>query len=164
MGTLIRLLAMATALALAAAACGSDGSSEQTTPTTSELSSSTTVDETTTATNDTPTTDTSAASGDIEFLSARPDVVSGGDVLVAVESADATIELNGTDVTDVLSSADDGRRVGLVTGLEEGDNDLVVQHGEQSTTHVVTNHPIEGPIFSGPHLPLPVCTTEALGL
>ncbi|MDH3706177.1 MAG: DUF6351 family protein, partial [Acidimicrobiia bacterium] len=102
---------------------------------------------------------------EVEFLSARPDVVTGGQVLIGVAAGNDTIsvEVNGAALDDVAAPVD-GRYEVLVTGLVDGDNEVTVRAADAETTKTVTNHPITGPVFSGPHLPLPVCTTEALGL
>jgi hypothetical protein len=73
----------------------------------------------------------------IETLSTRPDMVTGGDVLVRVHG-----------------------RTRLVTGLHEGRNRLRIGNARLT----VINHPITGPIFSGPHEQPFVCETEAAGL
>src|SRR5262245_38541505 len=64
-------------------------------------------------------------------LSASPDRVSGGDVAwridvpAGVPLADVTVTLNGVDVTGAFRAADAGHGlVGLVTGLENGNNVL----------------------------------------
>jgi hypothetical protein len=73
-----------------------------------------------------------------------------------------TVTANGSDVTDRFTTEPDrynpGRTmlVGLVDGLVEGDNTLQVTarstvHGMRRATLPVTNHPITGPVFSGPH-------------
>src|ERR1700756_4567209 len=82
----------------------------------------------------------------ITVLSSRPDLVSGDDVLVAIGVA-GPVTLNGTDVTADFSFGATGKRIGLIKGLNPGAN--VVKAGNESL--VVTNHPISGPIFSGPH-------------
>src|SRR6185436_15200678 len=64
-------------------------------------------------------------------LSGRPDVASGGDVLVAVglpagaQSSEARITLNGADVTRAFRPGDTPRMlVGLITGLKDGSNEI----------------------------------------
>jgi Tannase-like family of unknown function (DUF6351) len=54
--------------------------------------------------------------------------------------------------------------VALVTGLNLGTNDLIFSSGDHSATLQVTNYPIGGPIFSGPHLQPWACTTQANAL
>lgn len=100
----------------------------------------------------------------IEVLSTRPDMVSGGDVLVAVtggKAGDRRLFLNDTDVTDRL----DGQGVAYLDGLREGANRVTVRDGDRTVGELeVVNHPITGPIFSGPHQTPFACTTEVAGL
>lgn len=65
----------------------------------------------------------------ITTLSAGPENVSGGDVLVRIDVprnaafSDVRVSLNGADVTGVFLPDGDSL-IGLVTGLREGDNVL----------------------------------------
>src|SRR3954471_5382578 len=94
----------------------------------------------------------------IDVLSNRADLVSGGDALVAI-SAPARVYRNGTEVTKGLT-----QRV-LVTGLRVGENTLTAKAADGSAAQItVTNHPIGGPVFSGPQIQPWVCGTEAAGL
>jgi uncharacterized tannase-like protein DUF6351 len=108
----------------------------------------------------------------LDTISARPEFVSGGDVLVrvAVPSAvpmdEAKVTLNGADVTTMLRR-DEARHqlVGLVTGLQAGRNALLVAaRGTSGARLTVVNHPIAGPVFSGPHEQPFLCETEAFKL
>ena len=101
----------------------------------------------------------SGASGGITVLSSRPDMVSGGDALLAVRGAGA-ITVNGIDVSANFRGTDDGRRVGLVDGLAVGAN--TVRAG--TATLMLTNHPLGGPLFSGPHETPFACMTDAFQL
>src|SRR5262249_53514677 len=110
---------------------------------------------------------------DIDTLSARDVLISGGDVLVRVgvdarfQLADVVVSLNGHEVTGAFHA--DGTThalVGLVSGLHDGDNLLDVRirglfafFFGPHTFLVVTNHPITGPILSGPHLTPYECRT-----
>jgi hypothetical protein len=112
----------------------------------------------------------------ITTLSARNDVVSGGDVLVQVDVSssialgDVRVELNGSDVTSAFQQvAGSHALTGLVTGLVEGDNVLAAsEQGKKgkgpSARLAVTNFPITGPIFSGPHETPFFCTTTTFNL
>ena len=100
-------------------------------------------------------------------LSGRPDVASGGDVLVAVglpagaQSSEARITLNGADVTRAFRPGDTPRMlVGLITGLKDGSNEIAAAAGRTNARLTVVNHPIAGPIFSGPHEQPFICETE----
>ncbi|MEQ4304556.1 DUF6351 family protein [Plantactinospora sp. B6F1] len=110
----------------------------------------------------------------IESLSTPAGMVSGGDVLIRVAAPGRSaldrvrVTHNGLDVTD-LFRADQGRRelVGLVTGLAPGHNLIAAS---TRTTHrgqarlTVTNHPITGPVVSGPHQQPYVCATTRFAL
>lgn len=67
---------------------------------------------------------------EIKVLSNRADLVSGGDALVEVvlpTDADPDkvgVDVDGRDVTSDFAVRSNGRFMGLVTGLVEGDNDL----------------------------------------
>lgn len=108
----------------------------------------------------------------------HPDLVSGGDVLVRVvppvpmRPDQLTIELNGRPVTSAFEQQPDGTFLGLVTGLRHGHNAI----SARSTAHGpgaprgrpgrldVDDHPITGPVFSGPQqLPF-FCETTVFGL
>jgi hypothetical protein len=105
-----------------------------------------------------------AAALKIDVLSNRADLVSGGDALVAI-SRPARVYRNGTEVTKVFARRSDGRFEGLVTGLRDGANTLRAQRPDGSGAKLtVTNHPIGGPVFSGPQIQPWVCGTEAAGL
>ena len=114
------------------------------------------------------TTAADASVQDIETLSNRADLVSGGDALVAIELAPGTdpattrVLLNGTDVTDDFAVRESGGFEGLVTGLAVGENALVargpVGNGRALT---ITNHPIGGPVFAGPQVTPWICNTNA---
>src|SRR4029453_11552102 len=101
-------------------------------------------------------------------ISNRADLVSGGDVLLRVTLPRGTkdaVSLNGVTVRNALHAAPDGRGyLALVTGLALGDNTVTVSAGKHKAHLEVTNYPISGPIFSGPHLQPWLCTTEANGL
>lgn len=102
----------------------------------------------------------------IRVLSSRPDLVSGGDALVAVDvptAADARrvrISLRGRDVTDRFVARGD-RLTGLVRGLRLGENELVARLGDRGARLTVTDHPQGGPVFSGPQLEPWVCQSGA---
>jgi putative cell wall-binding protein len=104
----------------------------------------------------------------IEVLSNRADIISGGDALVEVivpDGADAdslTVDVDGVDVTAAFGSRAGGRYIGLVDGLREGDNRLTATLPDGSGAHItITNHPISGPVFSGPHIEPWTCAAGA---
>ena len=107
----------------------------------------------------------------IKTLSARPDLVSGGDVLVQItlkhvnRNHPVTITLNGHDVASVFRPGEaPDTLIGLVTGLNLGKNTLRAQgngsSGLKDASLEITNYPITGPIISGPHEVPYTCTTQ----
>jgi uncharacterized tannase-like protein DUF6351 len=104
---------------------------------------------------------------DIDVLSSRADQVSGGDALIRIEGRrlhDLRVLRNGSDVTDAFER-DHGDLVGLVDGLRLGRNRISVYHRwHRVAKQTLENHPIEGPIFSGPHQTPFVCKTIQAGL
>ena len=101
----------------------------------------------------------------ITSLSTRPDMVTGGDVLVRIDVPEsvalekAAVKLNGRDITGSFR-AEGHALIGLVQGLRPGANTL-----EAGTARLtVTNHPITGPVFSGPQEKPFVCETEKFKL
>jgi Tannase-like family of unknown function (DUF6351) len=107
----------------------------------------------------------SAVSHDFNIvtLSTRPDTVTGGDVLVRIDvprtvpMAKVTITLNGNDITSTFRKDELARTLSaLVTGLQLGANELSAWSngngkGRPDETLTLTNYPITGPVFSGPH-------------
>ena len=93
-----------------------------------------------------------SAEAGIKTLSTRPDMVTGGDVLVRVDR-DATVRVNGR----VVSGRGETR---LLDGLALGRNTITADRDRLT----VINHPITGPVFSGPHEQPFVCETETAGL
>lgn len=103
-------------------------------------------------------------------LSSAPDQVSGGDVLVTIEGDREDIEdelsdlefwVNDQQQTPLRTTWRNGRLEVLLDGLEEGENQLELHHNRHGRLDSlpVVNHPITGPIFSGPHQYPFVCTT-----
>ncbi|NYG54110.1 DUF6351 family protein [Nocardioides perillae] len=93
----------------------------------------------------------------VQVLSNRADLVSAGDVLVAVALPPGTpahrvrVTAGRRDVTRAFAVRRDGRFVGLVTGLRLGRTTLrATAPGVRPGEAVVTNHRNGGPVFSGP--------------
>ena len=107
-----------------------------------------------------------AAGVTITTLSSRPEMVSGGDVVVEIQAprGKTTITLNGADVLWLFHRNERGSLIGLVTGLKLGENTLVAHIEQERATLKLVNHPITGPIVSGPHLKPFICTTKESGL
>ncbi|GAB3450808.1 DUF6351 family protein [Actinophytocola sediminis] len=104
----------------------------------------------------------------LSALSARPDMVTAGDVLVAADvprGERARFTLNGADVTDAFRPGTDRHTLtGLVDGLRPGKNRLVVKAGSRRDQLVLTNHSATGPVISGPHETPYICTTDVFKL
>jgi hypothetical protein len=106
----------------------------------------------------------------LTVLSGRPDTVTGGDTLLQVRvpagARDVRVARNGTDVTGTLRWNAPARTLtGLVDGLRDGRNTVTARaaNGPAASLRLV-NHPIEGPVFSGPHQQPFVCETETFKL
>ncbi|WP_299451748.1 DUF6351 family protein [uncultured Pigmentiphaga sp.] len=105
---------------------------------------------------------------EISVLGNRADLISGGQALVEVKIPDSAsvraeqirMVLNGKDVTDAFALRENGRYMGLVEGLVEGGNTLVARAGDATAHLVIKNHPIGGPVFSGPQVGYWECTTK----
>jgi Tannase-like family of unknown function (DUF6351) len=110
----------------------------------------------------------------LKVLSSPASMVTGGDALVRltiprnIPLTKPKVFLNGTDVTSSLELDAAARtRTGLVTGLELGANSLVAtakDHGNGRRARLtLVNHPVTGPIFSGPQQQPFVCKTQTSG-
>jgi len=107
----------------------------------------------------------------IDVLSSAPDRVTGGDALLRVrvdrhiDIDDVRVRRNGADVTSALAPDPSGRAlVGLVSGFALGRNLVTAQAGRRLAALVLRNHPISGPVFSGPQQYPFLCRTEQAGL
>ena len=111
----------------------------------------------------------------LEILSGKADLVSGGDALLQVRlgsgvtSEQLEVTRNGMDVTDAFTARGgaDRQLTGLVSGLRSGWN--VVQAragsaGQYRATLRLRNHPLAGPMFSGPKQYPFLCKTEESGI
>ncbi|MBO0824036.1 MAG: hypothetical protein J2P27_09270 [Actinobacteria bacterium] len=101
----------------------------------------------------------------------RPELVSGGEVLVRVDlpahvsAADVQITSDGRDVTSSFQVQSDGTLLGLVTGLKVGRNRITASaHGQFGSSLDVFDHSINGPVFSGKQQLPYVCQTTSFGL
>jgi hypothetical protein len=110
---------------------------------------------------------------DIRVLSSRPDLVSGGDALIQVRPPQAaagaavTALLNGRDVTAAFKPGrDPNTLVARLTGLPLGQSRLEVagKDSRQASQLTLVNHPISGPVISGPHQTPFNCETQFTGL
>jgi len=107
----------------------------------------------------------------ITTLSARPEMVSGGDVLVRIDAPATTpldqvrVKLNERDITAAFrADASTHSLTGLASRLQEGTNLLAAWSKSSSAMVTLTNYGIAGPIFSGPHERPFICETDAFKL
>jgi Tannase-like family of unknown function (DUF6351) len=104
----------------------------------------------------------------ISVLSGRADLVSGGSALVAVnlprsDTRQIKVTLGRRNVTRDFAIRPDGHFEGLVTGLALGRNVLrATLHSGWATQLTLVNHPVGGPVFSGPQLEPWTCEAGAL--
>jgi hypothetical protein len=103
-------------------------------------------------------------------LSSRADMVTGGNARVELRGAGSStsgvrITVNGRDVSaSFAADAARGSLVGVIDGLRVGENTIEARTAGRTARLTVTNHPLAGPVFSGPHLTPFVCRTEESGL
>ena len=100
----------------------------------------------------------------IDVLSNRADLISAGDALVEVklpagtDPASVVVTDDGRDVSSAFALNADGRFLGLVEGLDLGDNVLTATLPDGSGARItIVNHPNGGPVFSGPQVQPWVC-------
>ena len=109
----------------------------------------------------------SANALDLEVLSNRADLISGGDALVAVTASRGKLELvhrakgRTREVTRMLAAREGRRHLGLISGLRHGRNVLIARQGGRTARAVITNHPNGGPVFSGPQIQPWECQDDA---
>ena len=94
----------------------------------------------------------------IRVLSSRRDMITAGDALIGIsapQDADRSglgVFLDGADVTGAFRSSSTGSLVGLVEGIAgAGKLSIADAGGISRGTLSLVNHPVEGPVFSGPH-------------
>ncbi len=113
----------------------------------------------------------------VEVVSSAPDQVSGGDARLHVQVPrtvplhQAEVWVNGSDQRGRFKVIPGTRTLsGVIDGLDPGDNLVVVKANGRGrgrpapVSMTLTNYPITGPIFSGPHQYPFVCTTMTQGL
>jgi Tannase-like family of unknown function (DUF6351) len=108
----------------------------------------------------------------------QPQLVSGGQVLVRVTAPSSSlrskvkIKLNGDNVSSAFQPETATTLLGLVDGLRQGGNELVAKvkvrrhhHARTVTSKLaLDDHPISGPVFSGPQQTPFYCETQTFGL
>ncbi len=106
----------------------------------------------------------------IEVLSSPAHQVSGGDARLLVTAPPGLVDkigvfVDGVDQTDDFVVVGNRELEGVVDGLALGDNEVTVVANRRApraaarTTATLTNHPITGPIFSGPQQDPFFCAT-----
>jgi hypothetical protein len=107
----------------------------------------------------------------LRVVSSPPRLVSGGAARVEVVVPDrvalaaVTVELNGADVTAAFGLDPEGnhRLEGVLTGMPLGESTLVARvpgrGGAKRAKLEIENHPITGPMFSGPRQEVFVCSS-----
>jgi hypothetical protein len=105
---------------------------------------------------------------EIKVLSNRADLISGGDALlevVPVPPPGTVVHVGASNVTGSFALRGNGRYMGIVTGLAAGNNVVTVTLPDSSGASIaIDNHPIEGPVFTGPHLQPWDCTASGFDL
>ncbi len=110
----------------------------------------------------------------VTTLSSRPDLVTGGSVLVRIDvpqdvaNGKTTVTLNGADVTSKFRTNGD-TMTGLVDGLNQGSNTLFVDsngqgNGRPTASLTLVDYPITGPVISGAQEQPFVCETETFSM
>ena len=108
----------------------------------------------------------------IQALSTDASRVTGGDVLVQITVPPSTaqpvkVTVAGRDISDAFRPTAPNTRVGLVTGLVNGRNTLLVNTGGKNVPAAsleITNYPITGPVTSGPWIQPFICQTDQFKL
>src|SRR5215475_11128855 len=107
-----------------------------------------------------------AQSLSIEVLSSRAELVSGGSALVRITGASSapTVAVDGKDVSGAFKTDAQGRFVGLIEGLKDGDNRLLAKGGGREASLTLRNHAINATLFAGPQQTPFLCENENHGL
>lgn len=104
----------------------------------------------------------------VRAVSTRAEYVTGGDVLVGVDGvptgARPRLSVDGVAHDGALAPVQGDGWTGLVGDLPPNTSTIEVRAGGRSGRLEVTNHPMTGPLFSGPHQTPFACTTDTNGL
>ena len=106
----------------------------------------------------------------VKVLSGRPDMVTGGDVLIGLSDvsnpSSVSVFLNGHKIDAAVRIVPSGgNAIAYIKGLSVGENHLKFNQGNSFLAKLkVINYPITGPVFSGPHQEPFICQTEVAGL
>jgi hypothetical protein len=110
----------------------------------------------------------SCVASEIRVLSNRADLVSAGDALVEIvvppgtDPSNVTVDVDGRDVTDQFPRRDNGRYMGLLSGLQLGANVVSAHIGNVRRQLTITDHPNGGPLLSGPQILPWICQSGAV--
>ncbi|PTL58521.1 DUF6351 family protein [Paraconexibacter algicola] len=109
-----------------------------------------------------------AAGVEIDVLSNRADLLSGGDALVAIavpegrRVQDLRVTLGSTDVTKQFAVRADGRFGALLTGIPDGPVRLAARLPDRTGASIrLVGHPNGGPVFAGPQVQPWACQSGA---
>ena len=103
-----------------------------------------------------------ASAPQISVLSNRADILSGGDALLQVVPAPTTVSVDGHDVTSAFGVRPDGRYMGLLTGLSNGDHTVTaLASGGRGARLKLAMHPLGGPVTAGPQIQPWACCAGA---
>jgi len=96
----------------------------------------------------------------------HPALISGGYVLSRVTSAsgEPSVTLDSRDASVAVHAQPDGSWLALVGGMSDGHHRIAARSGDQVANLQVTNHSVNGPVFSGPQQVPFICQTQAFGL
>jgi len=109
---------------------------------------------------------------EIRTISTRPDLVSGGDVLIQI-AVPATLSAgrlaviaNGRDVSGAFKlGSRPNTFLGLIADLPNRRSEIQagVRDEKPSVSLTIVSHPISGPVMGGPHQTPFICETQAFG-
>ena len=96
----------------------------------------------------------------------RAQLISGTETLLRIGADRRPVRVteNGQDITGAFRRQPDGSLLGLATNLRHGANLIVATSAGRAATLRIVDHPITGPVFSGPQQHPFFCETTAFGL
>jgi len=113
----------------------------------------------------------------VEVVSSAADQVTGGDARLHITVPETTpfqqveVWVNGVNMADNFAQIPGTQMLtGVINELALGENNVIIkQHGQgaglpESAHLTLTNYPITGPIFSGPHQHPFICSVQRYGL
>jgi len=105
---------------------------------------------------------------EMTVVSSPPEFVSGDDARLEIEVPPGQVDkvaitVDGRDVTGAFTSTDPRTLEGVIDGLVLGENLVEVRtsesRGRAKASEILTNHPLTGPMFSGPQQEPFLCST-----